>query len=247
MKPVCLLAGIVALGGIFCSTGAAIASPLSSISMISAAVVSQDATTKPGEKSPAAKKPAKKEKKDDAKAGPKVGDAAPDFTLKDKDGKDVKLSDLKGQVVMIDFWAVWCPPCKAAMPTVQAISEHYKGDKVKVYGLNFNESAKNDPAKYMADNKYTYGLLMNAEKLSDAYAISGIPTFYIIGPDGKILFHEVGFDANNPAKTKAEIMKVIDKALGKGKDEKKDDGDKKDAKPADKTTDKPADANPGKH
>lgn len=121
-----------------------------------------------------------------------VGTAAPDWTLKTHDNKDVKLSDLKGKVVVLDFWAVWCGPCKVAMPHVEELHKKYKDKGVLVYGVNTWESEENDPAKFMSDKGYTYGLLMKGDEVATAYRVSGIPTFYIIGHDGKVAFTKVG-------------------------------------------------------
>src|SRR5262249_21362197 len=88
-----------------------------------------------------------------------VGQKAPDFELKDPDGQTIKLSSLKGKVVVLDFWATWCGPCKMAMPGIQKLHEEFKGKPVKVFGVNIWEK-DGDPVAYMASKKYTYGLLL---------------------------------------------------------------------------------------
>jgi thiol-disulfide isomerase/thioredoxin len=137
------------------------------------------------------------------------GDAAPEWTLKDTEGKEHKLSDYKGKIVLLDFWATWCPPCRQAMPGVQRLHEKFKDQPVVVIGVNTSEGPGKDPAKYMKDQKFTYGLLLNGETLGDKYNISGIPAFFLIGPDGKLLWTEVGY---NPASEK-EVAGIIDKTL----------------------------------
>jgi thiol-disulfide isomerase/thioredoxin len=139
---------------------------------------------------------AAKEREESAKRGGDnnllaVGSVAPDWSHKDATGKEVKLADLKGKVVLMDFWATWCGPCKAVMPDVQRIHDQYKDKNVVVLGMNAWER-DGDPAKYMKDNKFTYGLVMKADSTAQAYKVSGIPTFYLIGPDGKILYNAVG-------------------------------------------------------
>lgn len=136
-----------------------------------------------------------------------VGTQAPDWTLQTPDGKSVSLNQLKGSVVVMDFWATWCGPCKAAMPHVQKLHEEYGSKGVKVFGMNCWER-DGDPVQYMKDKNYTYGLLLNADDVATAYKVSGIPTFYIIGRDGKIAYVGVGFSGSTD-----EMEEAIEKAL----------------------------------
>jgi thiol-disulfide isomerase/thioredoxin len=119
-----------------------------------------------------------------------VGSDAPDWTLKNADGADVSLQSLRGTVVVLDFWATWCGPCKAAMPSVQKLHVKYEHEGVKIFGVNTWE--RGDPEKYMKDNKLTYGLLLKGDKVAADYKVTGIPTFYVIGKDGKIVLSELG-------------------------------------------------------
>ncbi len=139
-----------------------------------------------------------------------VGDSAPAFALKTPDGSEVTLASLKGKIVLLDFWATWCGPCKMAMPGVQKIHEKYQGKDVAVFGIDTFEHAPGEKAKkYMADKKYTYGLLYNGDELAKTYGISGIPTFVLIGKDGKILHLGVGYDQGMDE----HLSEMIDKAL----------------------------------
>ena len=154
------------------------------------------------------------------------GEAAPDWTLKTPDGKEVSLKkDLAGKVVLMDFWATWCGPCKRAMPGVQKVFEHYKDNKnVAVYGIATWEK-DGDPAKYMKDQKYTYGLLLKGDDVAKDYSVSGIPTFYIVGKDGKVFHASSGFKDGHDK----ELIELIDEALNakpgdKPKEEKKSEG-----------------------
>jgi thiol-disulfide isomerase/thioredoxin len=136
----------------------------------------------------------------------KAGDAAPDFKLKDTDGKEVSLDSLKGKVVLLDFWATWCGPCKAAMPLIQKIHEDYKSKGVAVYGVNTWEKKEGAGKKYMDDKKYTYGCLLAGDDLaSKGYGTSGIPTLVIIDKGGKIAMIEVGLGPDGDKKLRAAI------------------------------------------
>jgi peroxiredoxin len=143
-------------------------------------------------------------------SGPGVGTQAPDFALKNPAGETVSLKDLKGKVVLLDFWATWCPPCRAAMPGIQAIHEKYKDKGVVVLGMNFNDNG--NPKAYMEKNKFTYGLLLNAETVGGVYGIGGIPHFVVIGPDGKIEYAGVGYGGK---KTDEDIEAAIEKLVAK--------------------------------
>ncbi len=137
-------------------------------------------------------------------------DAAPDFALKTPEGKEVTLASLKGKVVLLDFWATWCGPCKAAMPSIQKLHEKYKDKQVAIIGVNTWERGAADLAqKYMEKNQLTYGLLLKGDSLAQAYGISGIPTLVLIGPDGKIIHTGVGFGDGE----EEHLADLIDKAL----------------------------------
>jgi thiol-disulfide isomerase/thioredoxin len=137
------------------------------------------------------------------------GTEAPAWTLKNSDGKDVKLSDFKGKVVVLDFWGSWCPPCRAAMPGIQKLHEKYKDKGVEVIGMNFERSALASPAKFMKDNGYTYNLVLKADTIADKYKVNGWPTFYILDKEGKVLWSAVGHDPSH----EEQMAKVIDEAL----------------------------------
>lgn len=139
----------------------------------------------------------------------RVGAAAPNFSLKSPDGRTVELSSLRGNVVVLDFWATWCGPCKLAMPAVQRIHERFSGKPVMVYGISTWERRLSDPAKFMKEGRYTYGLLLDGDKVADDYRLDGLPTFYVIGPDGKVLFASTGFMPDH----EKEITIIIQKAL----------------------------------
>lgn len=140
-----------------------------------------------------------------------AGTAAPSFELKSPDGKVVKLADLKGSVVVLDFWATWCGPCKIAMPGIQKLSESFQGKPVQVYGINVWESEGADPADFMKKGGFNYGLLLAGDEVAKAYKVNGIPTFYIIGPDGKIIYSQDRYTKDGEAR----MTKAIEAALAK--------------------------------
>jgi thiol-disulfide isomerase/thioredoxin len=151
---------------------------------------------------------------DEAPAGKlsfKPGDAAPDFRLTGLDGKEVTLASLKGKVALLDFWATWCGPCKAAMPTMQRLHDEYAaaGKPVVILGVNTWEREDDAAKDYMASKKFTYGCLLKGDELAAAYGIRGIPTLVVIGKDGRIAKVEVGLADTSGA----GLRKAIDAAL----------------------------------
>ena len=111
--------------------------------------------------------------------------------------------------VVVDFWATWCGPCKAAMPSIQKISEDYKGKDVVVLGVNTWERDPDGAKKYMESKGFTYPCLGKGDDLATAYGMSGIPTLVVIGKDGKIVEIEVGFGPGGDT----GLRTAIDKAL----------------------------------
>ena len=126
-----------------------------------------------------------------APIGLAVGNRAPGWSLVDSRGQSRQLADYLGQVVVMDFWATWCGPCKMVMPDLQELHEQYESRGVRVLGMNGSERGGN-PAQFMADNKYTYGLLLNSERVMSLYEVRGIPAIYVVGVDGTILYKHVG-------------------------------------------------------
>jgi peroxiredoxin len=116
--------------------------------------------------------------------GLKVGAKAPDFELKTLAGDTVKLSDLKGKKVMLNFWATWCPPCKAEMP---AMEEFHKqaGDEVVILAVNIDPHL--DVKAFVDENGITFPIPLDAEdKVNETYQVLSIPTTYFIDTKGNI-------------------------------------------------------------
>lgn len=150
-----------------------------------------------------------------AKADPQqlTGKAAPDFTLKMTSGQTVKLSALKGKVVLVDFWATWCPPCRASLPHVQALSADASKAKegLIVLAVNARED-KGTIETFTTKNKFSFPVPMDAEGATmGAYGVRGIPTTVVIGRDGTVKKVFVGFGGEQSAKA---IDSAIEAALG---------------------------------
>lgn len=119
-----------------------------------------------------------------------VGQTAPDFELPDPSGQPVKLSDLRGKYVLIDFWAAWCKPCRQENPNVVKLYNQYKDKGFEVFGVSLDRT-KEDWVKAISDDKLTWTHVSDLKYFNSAaaelYKIDAIPATYMIDPDGKII------------------------------------------------------------
>lgn len=118
---------------------------------------------------------------------------APDFALKSFDGKTVKLSDYKGKVVIIDFWATWCPPCRKGIPDLISIQDEYKKDVV-IIGISLDsEKTIKDVPGFVKSYVINYPIVYGNEKVVNDYGgIEGIPTAFVVDKKGNIVDKHVG-------------------------------------------------------
>jgi len=138
-----------------------------------------------------------------------IGMEAPDFTLPDPSGKPVHLRDLRGKVVMVDFWATWCGPCRALMPHIQKIHEQLAAKGLMILGLDVGEDAAT-VATFAKEQSYTFRLLLDAEpQVTSRYFVTALPTTFVIDRAGRIAFREAGF--GNPAGFQAAVENALSK------------------------------------
>ncbi len=123
---------------------------------------------------------------------------APNFSLPSAtDGKTVKLSDFKGKVVIVDFWATWCPPCRAGIPDLVELKSEYKG-KLEIIGISLDAltrggKTKDDVVPFMKEYKINYPIVMGEKAVLDSYkGISSIPTSFVIDQKGNIVSQHIG-------------------------------------------------------
>jgi thiol-disulfide isomerase/thioredoxin len=117
---------------------------------------------------------------------PQTGSSAPDFVLQTLDGQKVMLSKLQGKPVLLNFWATWCPPCKAEMPYLQQIYDQYSRKGLVMYEIDIGESDAT-VRQFMNDNHLTLPVLLDTDKkVNDLYRIAGIPTTFLIDKNGII-------------------------------------------------------------
>lgn len=140
----------------------------------------------------------------------KEGSAAPDFTVEMLDGSKVTLSDLKGNVVLVNFWATWCPPCREELTHVQAeIVDRFAGKPFRMIAVSRGE-ARQTVEKFMADNNYHFPAAIDPdEDVYKKFASNYIPRNFLIGADGKVILASVGYDEEEFA----HLVNTIDNTL----------------------------------
>jgi peroxiredoxin len=121
-----------------------------------------------------------------------VGDLAPDWKLSDAEGRTHSLSEYRGKVVVLDFWATWCAPCSKVMPRMEKLHQKYKDQGVAVFGVSSWETG--DPVAVMKKKKCTYGLLLRGEEVAPVYGVSILPAVCIVGVDGRVIYSHAGAD-----------------------------------------------------
>ena len=124
-----------------------------------------------------------------------VGKSAPDIRLKDLDGHEFALKELRGKTVFVNFWATWCEPCRAEMPQIQALHDQFKDKGLVVIGINYSEPAET-AKKYFSEGKYTIGNLLDPK--SEAFEMFGggsIPKIVLIDKDGIVRYFQQGYSS----------------------------------------------------
>lgn len=123
-----------------------------------------------------------------------VGSEAAPWTLKDLDGKEVSLSDFEGKVVIIDFWATWCPPCRKGIPELVELQEKYGAKGLSIVGISLDQGGVAPVRKFAEEYKINYPVVMGDEDVVSAYGnIQAIPTAFVIDRKGKIVDKHVGY------------------------------------------------------
>jgi tetratricopeptide (TPR) repeat protein len=142
----------------------------------------------------------------------RIGKNALDFTLQDLSGRNVRLSDFRGKTVLLDFWATWCGPCVAEIPSLEALHRKYKGNGLVVIGMN----TENDHAmvRDYTKGKISYLVLLDAGEKSKEYGVQGIPTKIYIDAEGKIRYREVGFNPGKAGEADDRIKKLLQDPQG---------------------------------
>lgn len=138
-----------------------------------------------------------------------MADAAPDFTLPSSTGENVRLAEQRGQVVMLNFWASWCGPCRKEMPLLDEMSKRYSSAGFVLYGVNVEED-NTDAIKLIKQLGVTFPILYDAEsKASSLYNVDAMPTTVLIDKKGEIRYVNRGYKPGDENKYREQIRELI--------------------------------------
>lgn len=119
---------------------------------------------------------------------------APNFTLQDMNGNSVSLSDYRGKVVLLEFWATWCPPCRAAIPGLETLYKKYKDKGLVILAVSMDNSSDWEFVKsFIKDYRMTYPVLKGTEEVSALFHVRAIPLLLVLDKKGSIVKQHVGF------------------------------------------------------
>jgi peroxiredoxin len=142
-------------------------------------------------------------------AGGPAGPAAPDFTLHAADGRNVRLEELRGQVVLVNFWATWCGPCREEMPRLNQLYEKYRKSGFVLLGVNIDDN----PATALATAgklKVSFPILLDTDKrVSELYKLTDMPSTALIDRDGRLRFTHRGYRDGVEAEYDRQIRALL--------------------------------------
>jgi thiol-disulfide isomerase/thioredoxin len=124
---------------------------------------------------------------------PATAGSAPNFTLEDIAGNAVNLADLKGKVVMLDFWATWCPPCRASIPGLERLHRTYGPKGLVILAISLDQGDWDSVKSFLTEYGITYTVLKGTEEVSDRYMVRSIPMIVMVDREGSVRKRLIGY------------------------------------------------------
>lgn len=142
----------------------------------------------------------------------KPGAKAQDFSLPDMSGRQVSLSQYNGKVVMLNFWATWCRPCRVEMPSMEKLYHAYRDKDFVILAVSVDRKGKGDVSEFVKKNGYTFPILLDPDSvLSDNYSVPYIPATFIIDRQGRIVSREYGARTWDSPAVRGKIDELLSK------------------------------------
>jgi thiol-disulfide isomerase/thioredoxin len=143
-----------------------------------------------------------------------LGSAAPDWRLKTAEGETIALADLRGKVVVLDFWASWCGPCRKLEPVFDQLVREYQRQPVRFFTLSVWPDKDFNAQAYLKEHPLASTFLLGNDKVASDYGLWGMPTYFVIDPAGKVSYIHVLLSVNAEALGK-RLRDAIEQALPK--------------------------------
>ncbi|MBO9729989.1 MAG: AhpC/TSA family protein [Chitinophaga sp.] len=153
-----------------------------------------------------------------------VGKKVKDFTLPDEKDKALSLSQFKGKYLLIDFWASWCSPCRQSFPHMREVYQQYKNQPFDIYSISIDKSKSDWLKAVAAENNPWKQALDNINIAGKGFAITGVPTTYLISPDGVILMKEVGFNPDGSGEIEKKLASLFGSSVKPAEKPAKEEG-----------------------
>lgn len=123
-----------------------------------------------------------------------VGKPAPEFTLPDLEGNQIELSSMKGKVLILDFWATWCPPCKEEVPHLVSLQSKYRDQGLQIVGLSLDKEGASKVKPFADEHDVNYTMLIATDETAKSYGgVSMIPTTFLVDRNGVVVKRFIGY------------------------------------------------------
>ncbi len=145
-----------------------------------------------------------------------IGDEPPPVVMRDTTGAELDLRSLDGKVILVDFWASWCGPCRREMPFLQKLHERYARDGLVVVGVSIDKSTKK-MNKFLRSTPVTFRIVHDPEvEVASKYELETVPSSYLIGRDGRIRSVHEGFEEDDAATLEAHVKRLLAEVSDEG-------------------------------
>jgi len=125
---------------------------------------------------------------------PLQGETAPDFSLEQMNGESFRLSDHRGEIVVVNFWATWCPPCRKEIPGFIQLQKEFGTEGVTIVGVSLDDTGFEAVRPYAENTDINYPLVVGSDRLTRKYGgVRALPTSFVVGPEGTVQYARPGF------------------------------------------------------
>ncbi len=135
--------------------------------------------------------------------------SAPDFTLKTLDDQEITLSDLKGKVVLLDFWATWCGPCRESIPHLIQLEKKFKEMEFKVIGMSMDRGDVDTVRRFVKSMDIPYSIIITPDDVARHYSIRGLPTTILIDQSGMVHEKIIGFNQTIAKQLEDKVAELL--------------------------------------